>query len=161
MHPTGLAAEALDHVLTLFWCFFGTPSLYTALTKNGLEDMQPLAKTIHEKRLEGLYVSSDEHGLQKAELERRKALPGTRTKDKWKLRVRIFSDSHSIRPGLLKTWNDETDWIKLVPVSGKKNQLIIEFLFGDNVPVEGLWYFGWGVARHLVTALNIGTMGFW
>jgi hypothetical protein len=24
-----------------------------------------------------------------------------------------------------------------------------------------LWYFGWGIARHFVVALNIGTMGFW
>ena len=53
------------------------------------------------------------------------------------------------------------DWIKLVPVSSKKDQLIIEFILRDNVPAEGLWFFGWGLARHLVVALNIGTMGFW
>ena len=31
----------------------------------------------------------------------------------------------------------------------------------DNVPLQALWYFGWGMARHFVTALNIGTMGYW
>jgi AbiV family abortive infection protein len=95
------------------------------------------------------------------ELQRSQNLPAKRTKDKWKMRVRIFCDSHSIRPKTLSLWNDKSDWIKLVSVSGKKNQLILEFTFGDNVPVEGLWFFGWGVARHLVVALNIGSMGFW
>jgi hypothetical protein len=37
----------------------------------------------------------------------------------------------------------------------------IEFILRDNVPVEALWFFGWGLARHFVVALNIGTMGFW
>lgn len=82
-------------------------------------------------------------------------------KDKWRLRVRIYSNSHSIRPKVLNDWNRRSDWIKLVPVSNKKRELIIEFLLGDNVPIQGLWDFGWGLARHFVTALNIGTMGFW
>jgi len=51
------------------------------------------------------------------------------------------------------------EWIKLV--SSKKDELIIEFILRDNVPVEALWFFGWGLARHFVVALNIGTMGFW
>jgi len=29
------------------------------------------------------------------------------------------------------------------------------------VPVQVLWYFGWGVARQFVIALYMGTMGFW
>jgi AbiV family abortive infection protein len=95
------------------------------------------------------------------ELQRSKNLPDQKTKDKWKLRVRILCDSHSIRPKVLTTWNQKSDWIKLVAVSGKKNQLIVEFILGDNVPIESLWYFGWGVARQFVVALNIGTMGFW
>jgi hypothetical protein len=38
---------------------------------------------------------------------------------------------------------------------------VTEFILGDNIPIEALWFFGWGVARHFVAALNIGTMGFW
>lgn len=95
------------------------------------------------------------------ELERSRQLPDQKTKDKWKIRIRIFTQSHSIRPKALTNWNSTVDWIKLIPVSGKKNQLIVEFILGDNIPVEALWFFGWGLARHFVTALNIGTMGFW
>jgi len=95
------------------------------------------------------------------EIKRSQNLPDQKTKDKWKLKVRILCDSHSIRPKVLTTWNQKSDWVKLVAVSGKKNQLVVEFILGDNVPIESLWYFGWGVARQFVVALNIGTMGFW
>jgi len=95
------------------------------------------------------------------ELERSRHLPMEGTKDKWKIRVRILSASHSIRPKMLKAWNEEVEFIKLVAVSGKKDQLIVEFTLKDNVPIESLWHFGWGIARHFVMALNMGTMGFW
>jgi AbiV family abortive infection protein len=94
-------------------------------------------------------------------LRRSRNLPEKGSKDKWKLRVRILCASHSIRPKTLSAWNAKSDWIKLVPVSSKKNELIIEFILGENVPIEATWFFGWGLARHFVVALNIGTMGFW
>lgn len=93
------------------------------------------------------------------ELKRSHDLPGKGTKPKWKIRVRILSASHSIRPKALAAWNKQVEWIKLVSV-GKK-ELIFELILKDNVSVEGLWWFGWGLARHFVVALNIGTMGFW
>ena len=93
------------------------------------------------------------------ELRRSKDLPGTGTKPKWKIRVKILSASHSIRPKALSAWNKQVEWLKLVSV-GKK-ELIFELILKDNVPVEALWWFGWGLARHFVVALNIGSMGFW
>ena len=93
------------------------------------------------------------------ELRRSRNLPETATKDKWKIRIRILSASHSIRPKAFAKWNKDSEWIKLV--FGKKDELIIEFILRDNVPAEGLWWFGWGLARHFVVALNIATMGFW
>ena len=101
------------------------------------------------------------HAAIQQELQRSRGLPAQKTRDKWKMRVRIFCESHSIRPKVLNAWNEKSDWLKLIAVSGKKNQLIFELILGDNVPAEALWYFGWGVARLFVTALNIGTMGFW
>ena len=77
------------------------------------------------------------------------------------MRVRIICASHSIRPKALTSWNNVSSWIKLSGVSGKKNELLIDFILGDNVPVQGMWWFCWGVARQFVVALNIGTMGFW
>tara|TARA_R110002020_G_scaffold47651_1_gene135543 strand:- start:2419 stop:3918 length:1500 start_codon:yes stop_codon:yes gene_type:complete len=95
------------------------------------------------------------------ELERSRNLPDSGTKDKWRIRVRVFCASHSIRPKALKGWNDNCDFLKLLPVSGKKDQFFIEFTLKEQVPLESLWYLGWHIARHFVIALNIGTMGFW
>ena len=86
-------------------------------------------------------------------MRRSRDLPAAGNKEKWKLRVRILSASHSIRPKALTKWNKQIDWIKLVYT--KKNELIFEIILKDNVPVEGLWFFGWGMARHFVVALNI------
>ncbi len=104
----------------------------------------------------------DEAEMQAAaevELRRSRDLPTIGSKDKWKLRFRIISASHSIRQKAFTKWNKQNDWIKLS--SAKKNELIVEIILRDNVPIEALWYFGWGLARHFVAALNIGTMGFW
>lgn len=98
--------------------------------------------------------------LAQAELARSKNLPVKSTKDKWRIRFRIFTASHSIRRKALNDWNEKVKWIKLTPAQ-QKNQLIVELILGDDVPIEGLWHFAWGLARHFVAALNIGTMGFW
>jgi len=112
--------------------------------------------------LKGLFDKAEEENREavQRELERSRNLPEQSTKDKWRLKVRILCASHSIRPKALSVWNKGTPWITLTAVSGKKNELIVEFTFKENVPVEALWYFGWGVARHFVVALNMGTMGF-
>ncbi len=94
-----------------------------------------------------------------AELSRSRNLPTAGNKDKWKLRIRVISASHSVRGKNLTKWNKSIDWIKLSVA--KKNEIIFDLILKDNVPVEALWYFGWGLARHFVVALNIGTMGFW
>ncbi len=97
--------------------------------------------------------------LMQEELARKRPQKG-KEKKRWKIRVRIVTGSHSIRPRALAKWNERSDWIKLSPVSNKKNELLIDFELLDSIPVQGLWYFGWGLARQFVAALNIGTMGF-
>lgn len=82
-------------------------------------------------------------------------------KSKWRVRIRLYTQSHSIRPGVLSKWNKATEWIQLVPVSGKKDQLLVDIVLSEAVAIQSLWHFAWGVARAFVTALNIGTMGFW
>ncbi len=93
-----------------------------------------------------------------AELLRSKALPPTRTKDKWRIRTRIKCASHSIRPKALNEWNKQCDWVKL---TASKTGLIVEFILGDDIPVEALWVTGFGLYRVFVAALNLGTLGFW
>jgi hypothetical protein len=95
------------------------------------------------------------------ELKRSQSLPKEGTKDKRRLKIRIVSQSHSVRQKPLNEWNKAYNWIKMTAVSGKPNQLLVEFALKDNTPIEALWFFGWGLARHFVAALNIATRGFW
>jgi len=97
----------------------------------------------------------------KKELERIPSGEGTGAKPKYKMRLRLFSASHSVRPKALKFWNDGVASIKLMPVPENKRELVVELLFGDNVHVSRLWDVGWITARRLVAALNLGTRGFW
>jgi AbiV family abortive infection protein len=106
-------------------------------------------------------VAAESRKQMEQEIERSRAVPEKGTKNKWKVRIRITSQSHSIRQKTLNIFNERIDWIKLTAVQGKPNEMIVEFIFKDNVPVGGLWYFGWGIARYFVAALNIATMGFW
>jgi AbiV family abortive infection protein len=123
-----------------------------------LEDARPWALWLKDQFDR---ADAESRAALEAELQRSRALPSQSTKDKWKIRIRLYTQSHSIRPGVLTTWNRKMDWIKLIAVPEKKDQLIVEFILGDNIPVESLWLFGWGLARHFTIALNIGTMGFW
>ncbi|MBS0296159.1 MAG: AbiV family abortive infection protein [Proteobacteria bacterium] len=105
-------------------------------------------------------AESDALAAATAELDRsRNHLPEDRTKDKWRIRVRILTPSHSIRQKALNAWNERVQWIKLT--AAKKDELLIDIILGDHVPVDALWYFAWGLSRHFVVALNIATMGYW
>jgi hypothetical protein len=106
-------------------------------------------------------AEADARAAAEAELKRSNSIPGVITRNKWKLRIRLYSQSHVVRPKILTAWNKRIEWIKLLPVPEKKDQLLVEFILGDNIPIEALWFFDWGVARHFVAALNVGTMGFW
>lgn len=104
---------------------------------------------------------SENLALAQREIERSQSVSAKGTFDKWKVKFRILSGSHSIRQKELTHWNSKVSWIKLIAVQGKKNELIVELILKDNVPVHALWFFAWGLARQFVVALNIGTMGYW
>ena len=127
--------------------------------KNGLKWGQWLKSVFEEAEAENLKLLEREiqRGLQLKE----QGNPVLGDRYKWRVRIRLYTQSHSIRPGVLSKWNKASSWIQLIPVSGKKDQLFVDFSFAEDVPVQSLWFLAWGVARAFVTALNIGTMGFW
>jgi AbiV family abortive infection protein len=109
-------------------------------------------------------AEEENRALAEAELERGRHLVGGVTRGsvtKWRVRIRLYTNSHSVRQKPLNYWNERVTWIKLTAVPDKKDQLILELQLGDQVPVQDLWHFAWGVARSFVAALNIATMGFW
>jgi len=102
------------------------------------------------------------------EINRTPASDRKSAKPKWRIKFRIYSHSHSIRQKALNVWNERTDFIRLNATGerrfskNKKDEIVATINLGDSVPVGALWHFGWGIARSLVIALNIGTRGvFW
>lgn len=112
--------------------------------------------------LKEIYDQHEAENRALAEAEIAKAQKGEsgEGKERWRVRVRLSSDSHTIRPKELRTWNEKVEWIKLSPVTNKKNELFVDFTLLDHVNVDRLYWLGWGLARHFAVALNIATMGF-
>jgi AbiV family abortive infection protein len=82
--------------------------------------------------------------------------------DKWQLKIRLFSQSHSIRGKDLNRWNDRVTWLKLYPVDNKKDQILVELRLPKIVSLQAVWYAGFGYSNALLTALNIASGGlFW
>jgi len=79
-------------------------------------------------------------------------------KPKYKIKIRINSESHSIKDKELKKWNENIDFIKLY--SDNKNDLILNLFLSKAIHIQNTWSIGWGIARSFVTALNIATRGF-
>ena len=82
---------------------------------------------------------------------------------KWKVRFRIYSESHSIRQKALNAWNCNSDFIiiKLLS-SNNSNELICDLPLPKRVPIRALWNTARSISREFVAALNIATMGlFW
>lgn len=94
------------------------------------------------------------------EIARLNELPEKGTKPKWKVRFRIKSLSHSIRPNAFTEWNKNFPLLQLTPVGNKKPEIIAEITLLDNVPIQGLYHHAWGIARSFVVALNIASLGF-
>ena len=81
---------------------------------------------------------------------------------KWELKIRIFSQSHSIRPKPLNHWNEKVAWIKLYPVNNKKNYLDVIIKIPKFITIKGIYYVGFGFSNLLLASLNIASGGlFW
>jgi hypothetical protein len=101
--------------------------------------------------------------LAQREIQRGFESPVTGRKDKWKIELRIETHSHSIRPAPLKSWNAAVHRIKLTPVQrGRvKNELLVELILGEEVPIQGMWGLGLSMANLFIIGLNMATSGFW
>lgn len=105
-------------------------------------------------------ADAESRALTERELKRERPEGSEAAKPKWKLNIRLYTNSHSIRPKPLQWWNNGVDFFKLFPGDKKKGELILEFVLPKALPAQGLWWHGWGMSRSFVVALNIGTMGF-
>lgn len=92
------------------------------------------------------------------ELNRKQPTGKEASKPKFKIKVKIISDSHTIKTKVLNEWNKNIDFIQLG--TDDKHTLYCTFTHSKIMPTQGLWEYGWGIARAFVIALNIATKGF-
>jgi hypothetical protein len=112
--------------------------------------------------LKDKYDASSAVGITAAQTELARTLPKGRTRDKWRMKLRIISASHAIAPKVLSRWNKHIPEIQLsLPDPKKKHELVAELMLGDDVPVQGLYWWGDVNARRFLVALNVATSGLW
>lgn len=111
--------------------------------------------------LRALFEESAQKAMEMAQLEMQRQRPEGEEKydDKWKMRLRLRSWSHSIRPNQLTGWNKGIDKIKLIHTTDR-NELIVECIIGKNVLMGELWSAGMQSSMIFLCALNIATGGF-
>jgi AbiV family abortive infection protein len=96
------------------------------------------------------------------ELSRPKPTAEDADEPKWRLKFRLHSDSHSIRPMPLRYWNRINDWIELRPVSGQSNALDVELTLTSAISVMAVGTTGLNLANAFLAGLNIASRGlFW
>jgi AbiV family abortive infection protein len=98
--------------------------------------------------------------LAERELAREAPAEDEELEPKWRVKLRLFSGSHSIRPQPLTWWNDISHWIKFHPVGSDHRQLIVEMTLPKRVSAPAIWDAGFSLSKHLLLALNIGSSGF-
>ena len=82
-------------------------------------------------------------------------------KKKWKIKIRIFSHSHSVRQKVINRWNSKDSSIKLY-ATNKKNEFIFELTAPITIHATLIFDYTLNYTKVFLISLNIGTMGyFW
>ena len=141
---------------------FGGPSI------KKLEEVQNGKEWI--SWLRGVFQKNEEemHALAEKEIRRQEPSEKEQFEPKYKMRVRIQSQSHSIRNNAFRTWNERVRNIKIYKSDRKetrqfaKSEMLLDFIFPKAIPIHGLWDHGFSMAKTFTSALNIATKGlFW
>jgi AbiV family abortive infection protein len=93
------------------------------------------------------------------EMERKQSEGEDRHDDKWKLRIKLKSWSHSIRQNQLLQWNENIQNIKLYK-GGDHNDLTVDFIIPKSITIHGIWNAGMQNCVIFVSSLNIASFGF-
>lgn len=111
--------------------------------------------------LRGYFEQREAEALALTEKELNRDLPtGAEGQEpKWRIKVRIYSESHSIRPAFLAEWNKISKYM-LLYAGNRKDEIVCHFVLPKSLSVERLLDAGFEMSLTLVTALNVGATGF-
>jgi hypothetical protein len=104
-------------------------------------------------------IKRQEQALLAAELSR-VVEDGAHNKKRWRVKMRVFCISHSIRANVLSAWNDGLPTAKLHFVNN--GEILLELTLGDQLKISEVHLAGQSMSKLVLAALNAGTAGyFW
>ena len=104
-------------------------------------------------------IKQQEQALLAAELSRVVEENAPQRK-RWRVKMRVFCISHSIRANVLSAWNDGIPTAKLHFVNN--GEMILELTLGDQFKISDVQPAGQAMSKLILAALNAGTAGyFW
>jgi AbiV family abortive infection protein len=87
--------------------------------------------------------------------------PESDEQPKWRVRTRVYTISHALRPKVLNYWNDRIDTVKLVS-TGKKDEFLLELTLTNAVILSDLYGRALAMTKMMLAFLSIGSIGyFW
>ena len=135
---------------------------YSESSLDKLEELGDLFEWMKWHRQEFTKIEEELKELAQQELKKEPIGGIEGNEPKWKVKFRIYSESHSIRQRALNEWNRNYDFIMKLHSTNNSNELICEFTLPKSVHVRALWNVALGRSRDFVAALNIATSGlFW
>ena len=152
-----------QHLMTWFFLAMDNPRLKPMIFSKGSFDKQAefgedVAAWM--RWLRDTFEEADRKSMEltNLELQRKPADGEAGWENKFEIKIRLKSASHSIRQNQFKFWNDGIDKIKLN--GGGKDELVLTLYIPKRVATQDLWNMGWQNTYVFLTALNIGTLGF-
>lgn len=171
---TELATFEDEDIKNLTWFFKATDDpdkrkyIFGSVSIKKLEEVQNGKEWI--KWLRDVFQKNEDEMWKFAEQEIRRQKPSEKEafEPKYKMRVRIQSQSHSIKNNAFQKWNEGVRDTKIYKSDKKnmpnfaKSELLIDFLFPKAISIHSLWDHGLFMSKTFVIALNIATKGlFW
>jgi AbiV family abortive infection protein len=120
--------------------------------------------------LYNLYKENQEEMRQYAEAEIKRQRPpeGERMEPKYKVRIKVQSQSHSIRDNAFDDWNKGVEATKIYVAKKKersnfaKSEIYIDFTIPKGISPADVYDHGFFLSKSLVNSINIATKGlFW
>lgn len=104
-------------------------------------------------------LESQAREMVEKELNRSPVSPQEADEPRWRLKIRIHSASHSIRPKFINKWNELSTGIVLYPTKNKE-EFVCQFTLLKALSMQNLWGAIWDISRVFIYSLNMATNGF-
>ncbi len=158
--PTGEMTEELEWYLNTVSNEGGKKRLFSKPFIDKYEEFKgDTHKWVQWAKAEFDRIEAEEQALLQRELSRG-VNEANKGEPKWKMKVRLYSASHSIRDSVLNYWNERIENVKLFTAGKRKQELLVEITLHDQVTIDNLFDAGLSLSKLYIVALSVGSGGF-